>query len=153
MHPGGDHHERSSDHGHNDHGEEFLADAVWSLAVKLLDLKHHFLTSIVVFNRPAPKIELYDLLSWKTALVEHVSKKHGDLPIGADKPDHSELDASGLLPLLGAEPLQVVVGGGERNVVLLPAAFDKSLDSGKGGPGRTAEEKVPPLCGALSDKQ
>jgi len=111
--------------------------------MKLLDLKRHFLTSVMVFHRPAPKVKLDDLLSLKTALVEHVSQKNRNLPLGAHQPDHSELDAPGFLPLFGAEPLNVFVGGGERNVGLLSAALYKCLDSGERRFGRTAKEKVP----------
>lgn len=143
MHPGGDHHEGSGNDRHDDHGKELLADTVGSLAMKLLDLKGHFVGSVMVLHRPAPKVELDDLLSLKTALVEHVGQKHRDLPLGAHQPDRPELDAPGFFPLLGAEPLDVSTGRGKRNVTFLPAALDESLDSGKGRFGRTAKEKVP----------
>ena len=38
-------------------GEEFLADAVTGLAVKLLDMQQGFLIAIVVFNRPSTGVE------------------------------------------------------------------------------------------------
>jgi hypothetical protein len=143
MHPSGDHHEGSGNDRHDDHGKELLANAVGSFAMKFLDLEHHLLSSIMVLHRPAPEVQLDDLLCCKAALVEHVGKKHRDLSTGADQPDHSELDAPRFLPFLRAEPLQVVVGGGKRNIVLLPATTHESLNSGEGGLGRAAEEKVP----------
>ena len=142
MHLGGDHHEGSGDDRHDHHGKQLLADAVRGLAMKLLDLQHHFLTSIVIFNCPAAEVQLDDPLSGKAALVEQVGHKHRGLPIGADQSDHPELDAPGALALLGAEPREVVLGGGEGNVVLVSAAFDKRLDRGEGGLGRTSEQKV-----------
>lgn len=110
--------------------------------MKLLDLMGRFLGSVMVLHRSTPKVELDDLLLLKTAPVEHVGQKHRDLPRGTHQSDHSEQDAAGLFPLLGAEPLNVLVGWGERNVGLLPAALHKSLDGGESRFGRTAEEKV-----------
>jgi len=142
MRSRGDHHEGSSNDRHDHYGKELLTDAVGSLAMKLLDLEHYLFVSVMILNSPTAKVQLDDVLGWEAALVEHVGQKHRDLPLGADQSDHSELDASGFLPLSGAEPREVVVGRGEGNVVVVPAASHKSLDSGEGGLGRTAEQKV-----------
>ena len=83
LHPGGDHHECPCNDGHDDHGKEFLADAVGSLAMKLFDLEGDFFTSVVVFNRPAPEIKPDDFLLFEAALIEHVCEEHRNLPIGA----------------------------------------------------------------------
>ena len=142
MHPGGQHHEGSCDHGHYDHGEEFLADAVWCFSMKFLDIEYDLFVSVVVFHRPAAEVETDDLLSFKLAFIEHVGEKNGDFPFGADQPDSSQLNAPGFLPFLGAESRKVVVGRGERDEVLRSAFANESLHGREGGFGGTAEEKV-----------
>ena len=142
IYPGGDHHEGSCDDRHDHNSKEFLADAVRSLTVKFLDLEHDFLSPVVIFNSPAPKVELDDLLSWKVAFVEHIGQQDGYFPFGADQPDHAELDAPGFLPLPGTEAREVVIGRGEYNMVFLPAAVNEGLHRREGRLCRAPEEKI-----------
>lgn len=88
MHSVSKHHEATRNHGHDDYGEELLTDAVGSFAVKFLDLQDNLFGSIVVFDGPAPEIELDNLLCWKAGFVEQVSKEHGDRSIRADQLDN-----------------------------------------------------------------
>ena len=80
--------------------------------MKFLDIEHHFLTAVVLFNGPASEVELANLLPWKLALIEHVGQKYGTLPVGTDQPDHPELNARSPFPLFGTEACQVLVGRG-----------------------------------------
>lgn len=110
--------------------------------MKLLDFEHSLLAPVVIFHRPSAEIELDDALFGKTALVEKIGEEHRDLSIWAHKPDHPQLNARGFLSLLFAEPLEVVVGRGEGDVVLFAATANESLHSREGALGRTAEKKV-----------
>lgn len=143
MHSISKHHEATGNHGHNDYGEELLADAVGTFAMKFLDLEDNLFASIVVFNGPAPEIELDNLLCRKAGIVEQVGKKHRDRSIRADQLDNPQLDDFSLLSLSGAESLEVLVGRVDQNKPFLPAAGNEGLNSRKGGLRRTAEQEVP----------
>ena len=143
MHSVSKHHEATLNHGHDDHGEELLTNAVGSFAMKFLDLEDNLFGSIVVFDGPAPEIEVDDLRCWKAGLVVQIAKKHGDRSIGADQPDNPQLDGFSLLSLSATESLQELVGRVDQNKPFLPAAGNEGLDGWKGRLRRTAEQKIP----------
>ena len=142
MHPGGEHHEGSSNDRHDDHGEELLPDTVGGFAVEFLDLEYNLFVPVMVLNGPAPEVEVDDFLFGKFGFIEEIGEKHRDGSIGADQPDHSQLNTHDSFPLPGGKPLDVFVGRGNRNVVLLPTAAHKCLDGWERGLGRAAEQKV-----------
>jgi hypothetical protein len=99
----------------------------------------------MVLNGPAPEVEVDDFLFGKIGFIEEIGEKHRDGSIGADQPDHSQLNTVEPFPLPDAKPLDVFVGRANRDIVLLPTAAHKCFDGGERGLGRAAEQKVAPL--------
>jgi hypothetical protein len=122
-----------------------LTDTVGGFAMEFLDLEHNLFVPVMVLNGPAPEVEVDDFLFGEFGFIEEIGEKHRDGSIGADQPDHSQLNTHGSFPLPGGKPLDVFVGRGNRNVVLSPTAAHKCLDGGERGLGRAAEQKVAPL--------
>ncbi len=136
------HHEGAGNDAHDDNGEELLADAVWAFAMKFLNLEHDLFAPVVIFYRPAPEIEVDDLLSEKAALVKEIGQQHGDRSVRADELDDPKLDHLGFLALSLAEPLEIFVGRIDQNEVFLLTAGNEGLNGRKCGLSRTAEQKV-----------
>ena len=139
---GGHSHQGPRNNRHHDDTEEFLADAVGSLAMKPLDFEHDLFAAVMVFDSPTAKIQIDNLLFYESFLIEKVGEKNGDGSVGADQPYDPELNTIGSLALLAAEPSEKVVGRSDGDVVFRKSTPNKCLNGRECGRGRAAKDIV-----------
>ena len=78
--------------GHDEDGEQILADAVLGLAVEGFDVEGGLLVAILEFHRPSAEVQFDDGGGGKAGLVRQVGEQHGDLSVGVGHADGAQGD-------------------------------------------------------------
>lgn len=82
VHLGRNDREGSGNDGQNDHGEQFLTNAIGGFATKPFDLEHDLLASVRIFHGSSAEAKLDDFLSGETALVVRLVRNTETFPSG-----------------------------------------------------------------------
>lgn len=109
--------------------------------MELFNFQEHFFVAIMTLNRPASEIEADDILFGEQTIMK-ICQKHGQLAIGSNQFDDSQLDDVAPLLLFRRKCLQELIGWGQEDIAFIPVAPNERLHCRERGFGLAAKNKV-----------